>query len=149
MECARNQPSNLEHAEVEVTYSAGIGVSATQPRPLPTVEEVDLRSPMSPEAEYGSPIQMGRWTSRAIASIARNRVLWDEIENGIELLLIAGEYSTGIPTNVVPSLKQLTKSTIRKAIWKQGSLYFMKNAVNGLPLPDGLKSFLLNKNQVC
>ena len=51
---ARHQPSGLERAEIEVAYSAGEVFSATQPRPLPTVEEVDLRSLKSLEAENGS-----------------------------------------------------------------------------------------------
>lgn len=145
MDYAHNRPSHSGQSEVEASYSAGSAISATQPRPLPTVEEVDLRSPMSLEAEYGSPIEMGRWTSSAIACIARNRDLWSEIENQLELLFIAGEYSAENSPNVVPSLKQLVKLTIRKTIWKQGSIHFMRNSVNSLPLPAGLKSFLLNK----
>ena len=54
MDYARHQPSGLEQAEIEVAYSAGEVFSAMQPRPPPTVEEVDLRSPKSLEAENGS-----------------------------------------------------------------------------------------------
>ena len=94
---------------------------------------------------YGSPVQMGEWSPSAIAVVVSNRSLWEDIGNNLELLVIAGEASSLDPPPKISSLKKLARLAIRRAIWQNGSPYFLRKAVSSLNLPNTLKSYVANK----